>query len=317
MEPKRQSNESSDCAKRQLRREPTGWPEDCMPCFLIWRGGQRPKFLASSKFTAPRFLSGCGIGNSKEWREFWRDTAPVGPNNCRASNCRRWRISWIAALWPTDSTPAFGPARWFPELLKKNSRLLTIRPMFLASFTSLNSLSNAPGRSWPVPIKMPSPAGCVTATPILKKSQKRRGRPPLRRRSHLPARSDPLPNLGPGRLPTRNPHHWAEKGLESLWHHRAIWCPFSLPLPRCLQRPNLYPLSGKAASKLLSMQNLSDPGQCLLPQGPRGLGLAFSKSHRYRSLQSANLFSRAQCFRKSLALYSSSCHSQPLLRRPG
>jgi len=65
---------------------------------------------------------------------------------------------------------------------------------------------------------------------------------------------------------------------------------------------------------LFSSQNLSDPGQRLLPQGRGGLALVFWTSQEHRGLQSADLLARTQCVRKSLALYASGCHAQSLLR---
>ena len=76
--------------------------------------------------------------------------------------------------------------------------------------------------------------GAVRYTDI-KKSQKRRSRPPLRGRSLFPAGSHSLPNLGEGRMPARNSRHRAEKGFESLWHDRDSLRPVSLPFSRSLQ----------------------------------------------------------------------------------
>jgi len=283
----------------------------------IWRGEQPLKLPASSKCIAPRSPSGCTIGNKRAWKGFWRDTALAARNSSRISNCRFWRIFWTAARWPMDSIPAFGPARWSPGLLKKNSRFPTIQPTFLVSSTNWNSPSSAPGRSWPVRTKELNLVGCGIAIPTLKKSQKRRSRPPFPGRSHFPAGPHSLPDLGEGRMPARNSHNRAEEGFESLWHYRALCGPFPLPFSTSLQCFLLYHLSGETASKLLSSQNLPDPRQRLLSQGRGGLGLIFRASQEHRRLQSADLLPRTQCLRKNLALYAGGCHSQSLLRGPG
>jgi len=115
-------------------------------------------------------------------------------------------------------------------------------------------------------------------------------------------------------MPTRNPHHGAEKNIESLWHHRVVCCSSSLPFSTSFQCSDLYQLPGKAYPKLVSLQNLSDPGQRFLPQRRRCLGLVFQTSQEYRGLQSAPLLPSIQCLRKSLALYAHRSHSQPLFR---
>ena len=280
----------------------------------IWKGEQPLKLPVSSKCIGPKSPSGCTIGNIGEEKGFWRGTGLAAPKNSPISNCRLWPTFWTVALLPMDSIPAFGPARWSPGLLKRNSRFPTIPPMSPVSFTNWISPSSAPGRFWPVQTSRPNLGGCGIAILTLKKSQKRRSRHPLRGRSHLPAGPHPLPNLGEDRMPARNSHHRAEEVFKSLWHDRTLCGPFPLPFSTSLQCFDLYGLPGKAGSKLLSPQNISNPGQRLLSQRRGGLGLVYWTSQAHRGSQSADLLARTQCVRKSLALYADGCHAQPLLR---
>ena len=314
MEPKARLKGSSDCANRLPRKGPTGWRGDCMRWCSIWKDELLLKLPVSSKCIDPRSPSGCTIGSNGGWKGFWRDTALVAPRNSPISNCRLWETFWIVAPLPMDSIPAFGPARWSPGLLRKNSRFPTIQPMSPVSFTNWSSPSSDPGRSWPVRTSKLNLGGCGIAIRTLKKSQERRSRDPLRRRSHLPAGPHSLPNLGKGRMPARNSHHWTEEDFKSLWHDRALCCPFPLPFSKSLQCFDLHCLPGEDSAKLFSSQNLSDPGQRLLPQGRGGLGLVFWASQEHRGSQSAHLLPRTQCVRKSLALYANGCHAQSLLR---
>ena len=280
----------------------------------IWKDELPLKLPVSSRCIDPKSPSGCTIGNNGEWREFWKDTGLVAPRNSPISNCRLWGTFWTAAQLPMDSIPAFGPVRWSPELLRKNSRSLTIQPMSPVSFTNWSSPSSDPGRSWLGRTSKLNLAGCGIAIRTLKKSQERRSRDPLRRRSHVPAGPHSLPNLGKSRMPTRNSHHWAEEDSKSLWHYRTLCGSFPLPFSKSLQCFDLYCLPGEVSAKLLSSQNLPDPGQRLLPQGRGGLGLVFWTSQENRGSQSTDLLARTQCIRKSLALYASGCHAQSLLR---
>ena len=155
--------------------------------------------------------------------------------------------------------------------------------------------------------------GCGIAIPTLKKSQKRRSCPPLRGRSNFPSRPHSLPNLGEGRKPARNSHHRSEEVFKSLWHDRALCGPFPLSFSASLQCVDLYPIPGEGRSKLLSLQNLSNPGQRLLSQGRGGLGLVRQTSQKHRGVQSAKLLARTQCVRKGLALYLGRCHAKSIL----
>ena len=314
MEQKAQLKDSSDCANRLPRKGPTGWRGDCMRWCSIWKDELPLKLPVSSKCIDPKSPSGCTIGSNGEWRGFWRGTALVAQRNSPISNCRLWATFWTAAQLSMDSIPAFGPARWFPGLLRKNSRFPTIQPMSPVSFTNWSSPSSVPGRSWPVRTSKLNLGGCGIAIRTLKKSQERRSRDSLRRRSHLPAGPHSLPNLGQGRMPARNSYHWTEEDVKSLWCHRALCGPFPLPFSKSLQCFDLYCLPGEVSAKLLSPQNLSDPGQRLLSQGRGGLGLVFWTPQEHRGSQSADLLARTQCVRKSLALYAGGCHAQSLLR---
>src|SRR5438128_3398702 len=197
-----------------------------------------------------------------------------------------------------------------------NSPCLTIPPMFHVSCTALSSLSNGRKRSWPGQTRRFSPNGSVTDIPILKKSPERKSGDPLRRRSQLPPGPYAPPDLGAPRLAATNPHHRAKKHLENIWHHRTLRCSIPLPLPEGFQRRYLYRLSGKDTAQLRSSQNLSDPRQCVLPQGRHGLDLVFRTSQIYGSLQPPSLFSRAQCAGANLAPCSSTRHPQSLFCNP-
>ena len=176
-----------------------------------------------------------------------------------------------------------------------NSPCLTIPPMSHASCTALSSLSNDRKRSWPGQTRRFSPNGSVTDIPILKKSPQRKGGHSLRRRSQLPPGPYAPPNLGAPGLAATNPYHGAKKHFENIWHHRTLRCSIPLPLPEGFQRQYVHRLSRKDTAELLSPQNLSDPRQCLLPQGQDRLALVFTTSQVYGGFQPASLFSRTQC----------------------
>ena len=197
-----------------------------------------------------------------------------------------------------------------------NSPSLIIPPMFHVSCTALSSLSNGRKRSWPGQTRRCSPNGSVTDIPILKKSQKRKSGDPLRRRSQLPPGPHAPPDMGAPRLAATNPHHRAKKHLENIWHHRTLRCSIPLPLPEGFQRRYLHRLSRKDTAQLLSSQNLSDPRQCLLPQGQHRLALVFTTSQVYGSLQLAGLFSATQCAGTNLAPYASPWHPQSVFCNP-
>jgi hypothetical protein len=184
-----------------------------------------------------------------------------------------------------------------------NSPSLFIPPMSHASCTALSSLSNGLKRSWPGPTRHFSPNGSVTDIPTLKKSQRRKGRHPLRRRSQLPPGPHALPNLGAPRLSATNPDHWATKHLENIWHNRTLLCSVPLPLPERFQCRYLHRLSRTDTAQLLSPQNLSDPRQCVLPQGQKRLGLVLTTSQVYGGLQPSCLFSKTQRAGANLASY--------------
>src|SRR3990172_2891678 len=97
-----------------------------------------------------------------------------------------------------------------------NSPSLFIPPMSHASCTALSSLSNGLKRSWPGPTRHFSPNGSVTGILILKKSQKRKGGHPLRRRSQLPPGPHAPPNVGAPRLSATNPDHRTKKYIENI-----------------------------------------------------------------------------------------------------
>jgi hypothetical protein len=185
-----------------------------------------------------------------------------------------------------------------------------------ASCTSWSSLSNGRKRSWPGPTRCFSPNGSVTDIPILKKSPERKGGHPLRRRSQLPPGPYAPPNLGAPGLAATNPYHRAKKHLENIWHHRTLRGSIPVSFPEGFQRRYLHRLSRKDTAQLLSPKNLSDPRQCLLPQGQDRLALVFTTSQGYGSLQSAGLFSRTQCAGANLAPCASTWHPQSVFYNP-
>src|SRR3970282_63072 len=191
-----------------------------------------------------------------------------------------------------------------------NFPFLTIQPMSHAPCTSWSSLSTGLKRFWPGQTRHFSPNGSVTGIPTLKKSPKRKGGHPLRRRSQLPPGPYAPPNLGAPRLAAANPHDRAKKHLENIWHHRTLLCSVPLPLPEGFQCRYLHRLSRKDTAQLLSSQNLSDPRQCVLPQGQNRLGLVFTASQVYGGLQPSCLFSSTQCAGANLAPYPSTGHTQ-------
>ena len=316
MEQKGRFKNSFGCANELPRKGPTEWRGGCMPWCSIWKDGRHRKLPVSSKYTDPKSPSGCIIGNDGVWTGFWRDTGLAVLKNSPIRNCKFWRTFWTVARWPMDSIPASGPARWSPGLLRKSFRFPTIQPMFPVSLNNWDSQSSAPRRSWPVPTGNSSHGGYGIAIRTLKKSQKRRSRPPLRGRSYFPSGPHSLPNLGEGRMPARNSHHRAEEGFESFWHDRTLCRPFPLPFSTSLQCRDLYRLLREADPKLFSPENLSDSGQCFLSQGLGGMGLVFRPSPNHRSPQSALLLSGTQCSGKSLALYTRGRYSQSIFRDP-
>ena len=161
-----------------------------------------------------------------------------------------------------------------------------------------------------------SPNGSVTDIPTLKKSQKRKGGHPLRRRSQLPAGPHSPPDVGAPRLSARNPHDRAKKHLENIWHDRTLLCSVPLSLPEGFQRRYLHRLSRTDTAELLSPENLSDPRQCVLPQGQDRLGLVFTTSQVYGSLQPSCLFSSTQCAGANLAPRTFTWHTQSVFCNP-
>ena len=312
MEQKGRFKNSFGCANELPKKGLTEWRGGCMPWCSIWKDEQRLRLPASSKCIAPKSPSGCIIGNDGAWTGFWRDTGLDALKNSPIRNCGLWRTFWTVARWPMDSIPASGPARWSPGLLRKSFRFPIIQPIFPVSFNNWDSRSSAPRRSWPVPTSNSNRGGCGIAIRTLKKSPRRRSCSPLRGRSYFPPGPHSLPNLGESRMPARNSHHRAEEGLESLWHDRALCGPVPLPFSTSLQCFDLYRLPREADPKLLSPENLSDSGQCFLPQGRGGMGLVFRPSPSHRSPQSALLLSGIQCPGKSLALYTRGCYSQSI-----
>ena len=122
--------------------------------------------------------------------------------------------------------------------------------------------------------------------------------------------------MGAPRVAATNPDHRTKKHLENIWHHRTLLCSVPLPLPEGLQRRYLHRLSRKDTTQLLSSQNLSDPRQCLLPQGQNRVGLVLTTPQIYGSLQPSSLFSRTQCTGAHLAPYSPTWHPQSVFCNP-
>src|SRR3989304_3495703 len=197
-----------------------------------------------------------------------------------------------------------------------NSPSLFIPPMSHASCTALSSLSNGRKRSWPGSTRHFSPNGTVPVIIIKKKSKKRKGAHPLRRRSQLPPGPHAPPNVGAPRLSATNPDHRTKKYLENIWHNRTLLCSIPLSLPEGFQCRYLHRLSRKNTAQLLFPQNLSDPRQCLLPQGQKRLGLVFTTAQVYGGLQPFSLFSRTQRAGANLASYPSTWSPRSVFCNP-
>ena len=303
-------------ANKHSGMESTEWPHGFTLWCSTWKGKQPHKLPISSKSIDLRYPSGLAIGSNTGWKEYWRDTGPVVLLNSQDSSARILRISLTAVRWHMDSPLVFGPVRWSPESLKKNSLSLTILPMYPGSFTNLDFLSNVPRRPWQKRTRPSSPDGSVIDIQTLKKSQKRRGCPRLRRRSQLPARSNPLSNMGTNRLSARNPNHRAEEHPQDLWKHGDLLWPIPLQFSRSFQCPDLHRLSGKNFKKLFPPKGLPRPRQCVLPQRRGRLDMVLRPPQIPHRLQSSPLFPSVQSVREDLASYTPARYTQSVLHNP-
>ena len=182
--------------------------------------------------------------------------------------------------------------------------------MSLVSSMNLGSLSSGLKKHLLKPIKHFNPAGLITITPSLKKSQKRKSGYIVRRRSQFSARSDASPNLGTSRSSTRNSQHGSTQYSQDFWNNRIILRTVPLSFPGSFQRQDIYSVSGENPAQLFPAQSLSHSRQCLLSQRPCRMGLVSQSSSPHRSLQSTGLFAGTQCLRANLAPYTNRRYAQ-------
>ena len=197
-----------------------------------------------------------------------------------------------------------------------NSRCLTIQPMFHVSCTALSSLSNGLKRSWPGQTRHFSPNGSVTAIPTLKKSPKRKGGHPLRRRSQLPPGPHAPPDMGAPGLAATNPHHRTRNtlkifgtielyGARFLYHFQTVFN--AETYIEYLERT----LCSYCPRKIYLIQDNASYHK------DRTVWTWFSgSSQTYGSLQPSRLFSTAQCGGAHLAPCPSTWHPRSLFRNP-
>jgi transposase len=101
--------------------------------------------------------------------------------------------------------------------------------------------------------------------PNIKKSQERRGRDPLRRRSQLPARPYPLSDMGTAKFSAGSPNYGTEEYAQDLRNNRAVRCQIPLPFSKSVQCPNVHRVPRKDFTMLLSTENIYDSRQCIVP----------------------------------------------------
>ena len=310
------SNDWYFSASKHFGTEPIVLPADCMPWSLIWKAKLPRRSPTRLRFTVLKSRYGCETGRKKDWMEFWKDTGLDVLPTFPSANGRNWPTSLIVDPWRMGSVPAFGHVRWLAALLKMNSLSPIIPHTFPKFSTNSNFRFTVPEKYWQKLIKTSNPVGFADDSPMLKKSQKREGSAPLRRRSLLPSRPYPLPNMGQGRSSAGNSHHRPAQHSENIRNYRAIFRQIPLPVPRCFQCPNLHQVPGKSSASLFSPQNTSHPGQCFLPQRRRCLVMVLGTPQTHRGTQFTALFSRTQCVGKNLAPYTGSWNTQSLFSVP-
>ena len=299
-------------AKKRCEMELIAWLDDCMLWFSIWKARLLLRSQVFLKYIIPKFVCGCADGRTTTFREYWKDigqAVQIGFLNGRKGPLQ---IFWTAGRLPMDLTPASGHVRWYPELLKKNFLSLTILRMFLASSMNSNSLSSGLKRYLPEQTRLFSRVGFAADTLSLKKSQKRKSGYPLRGRSQLSARPNPLSNMGKGRLSAGNPYSGATQYPQNLRDYRIVLRPLPLSFPGSLQCSNIHSVSGENITLLLPPEDLSYSRQRFLSQRSQRLELVPESSFTYGSLQSSSVFAETQCHRTDLAPYTDRGNTQQI-----
>src|SRR3990167_2205842 len=226
--PKRYSN-WLNLANKLFEKEHIELPVDSTLWYSAWRVKQLPKLATFSRFTVLKSPFGCETGSRKGWTVCWRGVALDVHRLCPMANNENLQTYWTVALWHMDSHRASGHVQWLPESLMKNFLFLITHLMFHVSFVNSSFPSNVPRRGWSKLTKHINPDGFATNIPTLKKSQNRRSGHPLRGRSELPAKLNPLSNMGDDRFSAGNADYGAEKHAQNIRHNRTVLCQISLP----------------------------------------------------------------------------------------
>ena len=314
--PKRYSN-WLNLANKPFEKDHIELPVDSTPWYSAWRVKQLPKLATFSRFTVLKSPFGCETGNRKGWTVCWRGVALDVHRLCPMANNENLQTYWTVALWHMDSHRASGHVQWLPESLMKNFLFLITHLMFHVSFMNSSFPSNVPRRGWSKLTKHINPDGFATNIPTLKKSQNRRSGHPLRGRSELPAKLNPLSNMGDDRFSAGNADYGAEKHAQNIRHNRTILCQISLPLSEGLQCRNIHRVSRTNFAMLFPAKSISDSRQCIVPQRQRRVGVVRRPPKIHRSLQPPRVFSPVQCIREDMASHTSSRYTQSILCIPG
>src|SRR5437899_1577290 len=139
-----------------------------------WKARLLLKLLTTSRSTAPRSPSGCGIGKRMEWMGFWKDIDPDDPRKSPILKGEGSLIFSTVAPSPMDSLPVSGRVLWSPVSLKRNFPSPIIPPMFPVSSMPLAFRYSVPQKPWQKLTKLKKTVGRDINTPVLKKNQKRR-----------------------------------------------------------------------------------------------------------------------------------------------
>jgi hypothetical protein len=281
-----------------------------------WKVSRLPILPICLKYTGPKSPFGCNIGGEKEWTEFSKDIDLGVPLPSPKANVKDFQIFSTAAPWHMDLLPASGQALWLRGSSKKNSPSPIIPPMFRAFCMDLGSPYSVRRNFWHKLTTSHNLAGFVINTPILKKSQGRKGGAPLRRRSELSTRSHPLQNMVTSRFAAGNTINRTTQHTQDLWHHRTVLCSISLPISNSLQCAHVLDLSRTDRTFLFPQKDIFDSGQRSLSQRSRCVAMVCCTSQIYRSIQSSSIFSRIQRARENMAFHPLTWHPQSIFFNP-
>ena len=314
MEPSRKLNNWLTSASKPCEMELTVLRHDCTPLPSTWKAKARLRSRNFLRFIVQKSANGSAVGKKTASKGCWKDTGLDDRSVCPKNNAKPLQTFSTVAPLPMDSMLASGPVQWYAGLLKMNFLSSIIPRISPESCMSLTFPFSGPRKYWLEPTKRFNHDGFVINIPTLKKSQKRKSGHPLRGRSQFPARPNPSPDMGKGRLPATNPQYGATQYTQIFWNHRIIPRPVPLSFSGGLQRADIYPLSRKSPAQLLPPKNLSYSRQCFLSQRPYRLGLVQQPSQTYRSFQSSGVFSEPECFRKNLASHAPLRYSQQIFQ---